>query len=47
MTTGASAAGKTTAWLRTHIDPCYHTNALTPGETATQIAAWVRHRLDG
>lgn len=30
------------AWLRTHIQPCYDTSALTPDETAAQIAAWVR-----
>ncbi len=35
------------AWLRTHIQPCYDTSALTPDETAAQIAAWVRRRLDG
>ena len=26
------------AWLRTHIQPCYDTSALTPDETAAQIA---------
>jgi chloramphenicol 3-O-phosphotransferase len=35
------------AWLRTHIQPCYDTSALTPDETAAQIAAWIRRRLDG
>jgi hypothetical protein len=53
VVTGASGAGKTTiaehqrfaGWLRTNIQPCYDTSALTPDETAAQIAAWVRHRL--
>jgi hypothetical protein len=35
------------AWLRAHIQPCYDTSALTPDETAAQIAAWVRHRMLG
>ena len=30
------------AWLRSHIQPCYDTSALTPDETAAQIATWVR-----
>jgi hypothetical protein len=35
------------AWLRTHIQPTYDTSALTPGEVAGHIAAWVRQHLGG
>ena len=34
-------------WLRTHIEPCFDTSALAPGETAAQIATWVRNQLGG
>ena len=33
------------AWLRTHIQPCWDSSVLTPGEVAGQIATWVRHTL--
>jgi hypothetical protein len=34
------------AWLRTHIQPTYDTNAMTPDEVAGRVAAWVRQHLD-
>ena len=30
------------AWLRAQIQPCFDTGAVTPEETAAQIAAWIR-----
>ena len=33
------------AWLRANVDPCFDTSLLTPGEVASQVAAWVRRQL--
>lgn len=33
------------AWLRAHIRPCFDTSILSPAETASRIAAWVRQNL--
>ncbi|HSZ39419.1 MAG TPA: hypothetical protein VK817_05635 [Trebonia sp.] len=33
------------AWLRARISPCFDTGAVTPDETAAQVAAWVRDAL--
>jgi len=33
------------AWLRAHIQPSWDTSALTPGEAAERVAAWVQDLL--
>jgi hypothetical protein len=33
------------AWLRASTGPCFDTGALTPGQVADQVAAWIRQQL--
>jgi len=34
------------AWLKATIDPCFDTSLHTPGQTADQIATWIRRQME-